>query len=904
MLSDDPVSSSVHPNSSLLGDGDGTEAALLGPSDSHSNVSSTTTDHQASASQFLGHLDGVPGSQSSTSHDDIFFTGNPSRSINPGTNSLQGQNNSSSSIGINNLFSNNNGASSKGGPASQQSFGPASVSASSISNPSPQQPHTPHTPQPHTPQPHTPHTPRSHPIPSPSPVGAMPMASPANSVPMASPVASLPPPSPAQNQIFSKPLKSPASVPGMASSIKSPMNIAPPSPSPNSSLSSQSQTNQILHSSNAAKPASGALSSISSSTPIMRGVASVTQNQQIQSAQGQVLLSAQPTMIQGGSTMLTGTPVVQQGVPTLIQTATGGLMQINLQPHLGAIGSVASQVNVPTSARLPLALNSVAVTAPATSLVSSIAQNANPNTKATSATRQQPQILPKYSTSTGGKPSSAASLQYTISATQNTPVAQTQTLTTGASPLLLSTGGAVLQTLQGVATASPQPTNQIVLGQNLVVGNAAQPVQNSPFLIQQPNGNPPVIMVRSNPPTIQQSTPTILPIVSQAAGAPAGTLLLQQPQPGTANGATAAGMITAQPQVKIITPQGRMQVQQIQTPSGPKLITVPVGQSLAGQTTTIVPQTIQTGTPTGTGGANTLGQIQQIAGNTAFASIGTPTIVSNLPTTLAAPSSSGLSTSLIQSVPTMGGMGLPIATPVSSSSTSIVGGNNSTNQQPNASSEASNSQLTATPKSSGTKKKSKRKGKKPDPMAAATTAVVNSALEAVGQKPPTRSGGLDLGELMKDVGLDLEGFGVDEASAQAALSAAGNATIPTLQPTLPIVPQQVFNSSQGGTGTSNMGNLTLQPGQAATPVQGISVSAGSLSMNAASGSTMSVSGTASVPLLNNTQTMAAAASLTSGQGSITSPGNQLVAQIQQPLPLQVSFSIHAITFLKPGLPNM
>jgi hypothetical protein len=36
-------------------------------------------------------------------------------------------------------------------------------------------------------------------------------------------------------------------------------------------------------------------------------------------------------------------------------------------------------------------------------------------------------------------------------------------------------------------------------------------------------------------------------------------------------------MTHAQPQVKIITPQGRMQMQQIQTPSGPKLIAVPVG---------------------------------------------------------------------------------------------------------------------------------------------------------------------------------------------------------------------------------------------------------------------------------------------------------------------------------------
>jgi hypothetical protein len=41
--------------------------------------------------------------------------------------------------------------------------------------------------------------------------------------------------------------------------------------------------------------------------------------------------------------------------------------------------------------------------------------------------------------------------------------------------------------------------------------------------------------------------------------------------------ATQATITHAQPQVKIITPQGRMQMQQIQTPSGPKLVAVPVG---------------------------------------------------------------------------------------------------------------------------------------------------------------------------------------------------------------------------------------------------------------------------------------------------------------------------------------
>ena len=96
MLNDDPqVSSSIHPHASVLGDdgGSSTVGSLLGgPNDTHSNVSSTTTDHQAS--QFLGHLDGVSGTPSSSTnpHDDIFFTGNSSRpTLNTGSNTLQGQ---------------------------------------------------------------------------------------------------------------------------------------------------------------------------------------------------------------------------------------------------------------------------------------------------------------------------------------------------------------------------------------------------------------------------------------------------------------------------------------------------------------------------------------------------------------------------------------------------------------------------------------------------------------------------------------------------------------------------------------------------------------------------------------------------------------------------------------------
>jgi hypothetical protein len=47
--------------------------------------------------------------------------------------------------------------------------------------------------------------------------------------------------------------------------------------------------------------------------------------------------------------------------------------------------------------------------------------------------------------------------------------------------------------------------------------------------------------------------------------------------PAGLTAAAGGGGAVVQPQVKIITPQGRMQMQQIQTPTGPKLITVPVG---------------------------------------------------------------------------------------------------------------------------------------------------------------------------------------------------------------------------------------------------------------------------------------------------------------------------------------
>ena len=76
-----------------------------------------------------------------------------------------------------------------------------------------------------------------------------------------------------------------------------------------------------------------------------------------------------------------------------------------------------------------------------------------------------------------------------------------------------------------------------------------------------------------------QTTPTLrLPagLAAQAIGMP-GQFFVQQNPAARQQGLQ---MATIQPQVMLITLQGRMQLQQIQTPSGPKLAAAPMGQTL------------------------------------------------------------------------------------------------------------------------------------------------------------------------------------------------------------------------------------------------------------------------------------------------------------------------------------
>lgn len=177
-----------------------------------------------------------------------------------------------------------------------------------------------------------------------------------------------------------------------------------------------------------------------------------------------------------------------------------------------------------------------------------------------SKSKTQPQLLPK--------PSSSASTPLTtaISVSANAQQRPMVTMATAATPssqhFVLNTGGVIT----GASTAPL-----------LLTGG-----QSQPFLIQQPGGNPILVMRPAAP-----SAPAILPTIVASTTAQ-GTILLQPPTTPTV--AASPGMVTAQPQIKIITPQGRMQMQQIQTPSGPKLIAVPVGAAQAAAQGAVVQQ--------------------------------------------------------------------------------------------------------------------------------------------------------------------------------------------------------------------------------------------------------------------------------------------------------------------------
>lgn len=248
--------------------------------------------------------------------------------------------------------------------------------------------------------------------------------------------------------------------------------------------------------------------------------------------QNSFILSPQPVM-----TMTAAGNILTSSTPTVIQQ--GGI-QYTLQPA----ASAAPSTSIGTSKPIQLAQKSKA----------------------------QPQLLPKPQSNGAVTSAVSASPVMVTCAPISTVVSA---IAQQRPPVMTMAASTTVQPAAAAPSATQQASQQFVLNTGAVTTplllTAATGQATQPILIQQPGGNPILVMRPTAP-----AAPTILPIVSSAQG----TILLQ-PQAGAAPTAAAAGMITAQPQIKIITPQGRMQMQQIQTPSGPKLITVPVNAAAA-----------------------------------------------------------------------------------------------------------------------------------------------------------------------------------------------------------------------------------------------------------------------------------------------------------------------------------
>ena len=231
---------------------------------------------------------------------------------------------------------------------------------------------------------------------------------------------------------------------------------------------------------------------------------------------------------------------LQQQVKTNTQPPQRATKPVVIQQHVTKASLVVSTAATAMAPSTPIirASNSQIVLGqaiPQQPQIMQIVQQA----KSTPSTSKQPQLLPKPATST----QQIKTLVSTATATSNV-----------SAPLILS------------------QANPPVLINNLQIGQ----VQASPILIQQPNG---VFVLRQQAPTTNATNQI---------------LLQQQPVAPAPAPATPAPQITAQPQVKIITPQGRMQMQQIQTPSGPQLIAVPVQQTSTAAMTATTTTTVMT----------------------------------------------------------------------------------------------------------------------------------------------------------------------------------------------------------------------------------------------------------------------------------------------------------------------
>ena len=365
------------------------------------------------------------------------------------------------------------------------------------------------------------------------------------------------PPSPAQHQ-FSVP--SPAQPPSPATYLpmKSPVNLPPP----------QSPANVYYSKSPAAlAPPQSPQSVRISSTP----GPPVLSPQPVNNSQNSIFLATpSPTgSVITGTSLLPGTVLSgnQLGMQPLQLHSNGTIVsggqvyQIQLQPNVSMHGMVTS--------------SSISLT------------QAQPSLSFSHGKGKQPQLLPKPTTNVSQQSGTVRVSGQGVSQ----PTQPTLGSVSSSAPQLFINQNGVISNVQPAHTP-------IIMGQMMAQAGHA----GTPMIIQQPSGGP-MFVLRPNNPTLQAS-PTIVPIAAAQTGL-AGQFFLQQGQQ--------RGILGNQ-QVKLI--QNQVQMQQIQTSSGPKLIAVPFGQTLLQGQNLIA-------TPSSGGmqmaGLNSSGQIQfQAAPNITF----------------------------------------------------------------------------------------------------------------------------------------------------------------------------------------------------------------------------------------------------------------------------------------------
>merc|ERR1712037_232509 len=251
---------------------------------------------------------------------------------------------------------------------------------------------------------------------------------------------------------------------------------------------------------------------------------------------------------------------------------------------------------------------------------------------------KQPQLLPKPTTtaaqtSPASRPLAKQGVQYSTSLGQ--PIMTVPGVPISAPSTSQPTQYLLNQATGQISLGTQQQQVFMAMGGGQVLASSAS--QPAPLLIQQPGtlqGQQQMIVLRPGGPNMQTLVPMPVqgvqgvPSVQGVQGMPgvqgvAGQQIMMVQAPQQAQGQQ--GLLGGQPQVKLITPQmspqGKMTMQQINTPTGPKFIAVPLGQTLMqGQAGLFQGATLQGSGPVQLGPNGQLVQLQQAAGGQIFSS--------------------------------------------------------------------------------------------------------------------------------------------------------------------------------------------------------------------------------------------------------------------------------------------